>query len=115
VDSVTPFLRSASLFVLPSLQEGFGVAVAESLASGVPALVTPCEGPEHLIRNSKGGRVLESFDEEELAATAVELLTDTEGLKRMRRRGREYVAEEHSPKRLRELLRSAFDDLERAS
>jgi glycosyltransferase involved in cell wall biosynthesis len=115
VDSVTPFLRSASLFVLPSLQEGFGVAVAESLASGVPALVTPCAGPEHLIRNSKGGRVLESFDEEELAGTAVELLTDTEGLKGMRRRGREYVAEEHSPERLRELLRSAFDDLERAS
>jgi glycosyltransferase involved in cell wall biosynthesis len=115
VDSVTPFLRSASLFVLPSLQEGFGVAVAESLASGVPALVTPCEGPEHLIRNSKSGRVLESFDEEELAATAVDLLTDTEGLADMRRRGREYVAEEHSPKRLRELLRSAFDDLERAS
>jgi glycosyltransferase involved in cell wall biosynthesis len=59
--------------------------------------------------------VLESFDEEELAATAVELLTDTERLKGMRRRGREYVAAEHSPERMRELLRSAFDDLERAS
>ena len=115
VDSVTEHLRSASLFVLPSLQEGFGVAVAEALASGIPAIVTPCDGPEDLIRKSKGGRVLESFDEEELAMTAVELLTDTEALSEMRRRGRVYVAENHSPQRLRELLRTAFHDLERAS
>lgn len=115
VDSVTAHLRSASLFVLPSLQEGFGVAVAEALASGIPAIVTPCDGPEDLVRNSKAGRVLEGFDEEELATTAVELLTDVAALREMRRRGREYVAENHSPQRLRELLRTAFDDLERSS
>jgi glycosyltransferase involved in cell wall biosynthesis len=114
VESVTEHLRSASLFVLPSLQEGFGVAVAEALASGVPAIVTPCEGPEDLIRESKGGHVLEGFGEEELATTALELLRDEDRLGEMRRRGREYVAKNHSPERLRRLLRTAFEDLERS-
>jgi len=115
VDSVTAPLRSASLFVLPSLQEGFGVAVAEALASGIPAIVTPCDGPEDLIRESNGGRVLEGFGEDELANAAVELLTEEDRLSEMRRRGRQYVAENHSPERLRGLLRTAFEDLERCS
>ena len=40
--------RSAELFVLPSYSENFGVAVAEALASGTPAVVSkgaPWKGP----------------------------------------------------------------------
>ncbi len=33
-------LRAAEIFVLPSHQENFGIAVAESLAVGVPALIS---------------------------------------------------------------------------
>jgi glycosyltransferase involved in cell wall biosynthesis len=33
-------LRGASLFALPSQQENFGIAVAEALAAGIPALVS---------------------------------------------------------------------------
>ena len=33
-------LQSAELFVLPTLSENFGIAVAEALASGVPAIVS---------------------------------------------------------------------------
>src|SRR5262249_9158098 len=67
VPSVAEVLRRASLLVLPSLQEGFGIVVAEALASGVPVLVTPCGGPEELVRSSHGGEVLTGFDPEELA------------------------------------------------
>ena len=112
VESVADALRAASLFVLPSLQEGFGIVVAEALASGVPAVVTPCRGPEHLVRESGGGVVLESFGEDELAETIVSLLGDRERLAAMRRSGREYVAREHSPARFRDLLAEAFRELD---
>lgn len=34
-------LRSSSLFVLPSHQENFGIALVEAMGAGVPAIVTP--------------------------------------------------------------------------
>ena len=33
-------LRAAEVFVLPSHQENFGIAVAEALAAGTPALIS---------------------------------------------------------------------------
>ncbi len=114
VDSVAQLVRSASLFVLPSLQEGFGVAVAEALASGVPTVVTPCGGPEHMIRASAGGVVLSTFACEELVETAAELLGDPGRLLEMRRRGRDYVVRHHSPRRLASLLARAFTELDDA-
>lgn len=112
VESIPSHLRSASLLVLPSLQEGFGIVVAEALACGVPVVVTPCGGPEELVRASGGGVVLGGFSAEELAGTAVNLLSDPERLLAMRRAGRVYVEREHSPARLRGLLAAAFAELD---
>jgi glycosyltransferase involved in cell wall biosynthesis len=112
VASVAEPLRSATLFVLPSLQEGFGLVVAEALAAGVPALVTPSGGPEDLVRESGGGEVLDGFAADELAVRAGALLGDGDRLREMRRRGRAYVVREHDPARLRDALREALDELD---
>ena len=114
VDAVHEAVRATTLFVLPSLQEGFGVAVAEALASGVPAVVTPCGGPEEMIRESGGGRVLSGFTVEELAETVVQLLADPARLLAMRRSGRDHVARAHAPGRVAQLLGRAFAELEAA-
>ncbi|HVV58629.1 MAG TPA: glycosyltransferase family 4 protein [Gaiellaceae bacterium] len=106
VASVAEHLRTASLFVLPSWQEGFGIAAAEALASGVPVLTTPSGGPEELVTASGAGVVLSSFAADELAATAAAMLTDADTLVAMRARGRAYVQREHAPARLVELLRT---------
>ena len=102
-------LRSASLFVLPSFQEGFGIVVAEAFACGVPAIVTPSGGPEALVRESGGGVVLESFDADALAEAVVALLADRERLAAARRAARTYVEREHAPARLRNRLATAFE------
>ena len=108
VASVVPSLRRGTLFVLPSHQEGFGIAAAEAMAAGLPVVTTPSGGPEALVRDSGGGVVLSGFAPEELATTVRGLLADPTRLGEMRRRGREYVAREHSPARLRELLAEAL-------
>lgn len=112
VTSVADELRAASLFVLPSWQEGFSIVVAEALAAGVPVVSTPCGGPEDLLRQSGGGAVLSSFSAEELASTVLELLARPGALAEMRRRGRAHVADEHSPARFRERLAAAFAELD---
>jgi glycosyltransferase involved in cell wall biosynthesis len=108
VASVAEHLRRATIFVLPSRQEGFGIVAAEALAAGLPVVTTPSGGPEALVTESGGGVVLSGFSAEELAATVRELLADPARLEEMRRRGREYVAREHSPERFRELLAEAL-------
>lgn len=108
VSDVADVLRQATIFVLPSLQEGFGIVAAEALACGVPVVTTPSGGPEDLVRNSGGGRVLESFDAAELAATLKELIDDPATLVAMREAGRAYVEREHAPSRFRELLAAAL-------
>jgi glycosyltransferase involved in cell wall biosynthesis len=114
IESVAPVLREATLLVLPSHQEGFGVAVAEALASGVPAVITPCGGPEEMIRASGAGRILTGFTADELSENVVALLADPDRLVEMRRRGPEYIAREHSPVRLVRLLADAFERLDRS-
>jgi glycosyltransferase involved in cell wall biosynthesis len=109
VPDVAPLLREASLLVLPSRQEGFGIAAAEALASGVPVVATPSGGPEALLRDSRAGVVLDGWSPEELAERTLELLGDAATLAAMRRRGRDYVVREHSPGRLRERLGEVLD------
>lgn len=109
--SVAEPLRSAALLVLPSLQEGFGLVVAEALASGVPAIVTPSGGPEELIRESGGGEVLSGFGADELADRVETLLADADRLVAMREKGRAYVVSEHDPALLRDALRGALEEL----
>ncbi len=47
-------LRSASLYVHPSWDDGFGYAPAEALAAGVPAIVTEDTGMKELIAPGRG-------------------------------------------------------------
>ena len=109
VPDVAAALRGATLFVLPSWQEGFGIVAAEALAAGLPVVTTPSGGPEELVRASGGGRILSGYDPDELAAAVEELLHDPSGLAEMRRAGRAYVEREHSPARLRELLAEVLE------
>jgi phosphatidyl-myo-inositol dimannoside synthase len=104
VDDVGPVLRECSLFVLPSLQEGFGIVVAEALASGIPVVSTPSGGPERALRDSGGGRVTSTFEATDLARTCIDLLGDAGAMLTARQAGRSYILAHHSrPTFLREL------------
>lgn len=114
VTDVAEAIRGATVMVLPSLQEGFGIVAAEALASGVPVVTTPCGGPEELVLASGGGVVLSGFDSEELTVTLVELIRDSDALSRMRTNGRRYVERVHSPAVFRALLAKAMQELDDA-
>jgi glycosyltransferase involved in cell wall biosynthesis len=52
--SVMREMQQADCFVLPSLQETFGVVLIEALAVGTPVISTRCGGPEEIVNEDNG-------------------------------------------------------------
>jgi starch synthase len=60
-------LHDADIFVLPSLEDGFALTVAEALACGLPVITTPNTGASDLIRPGENGEVVPIRDAAALA------------------------------------------------
>jgi glycosyltransferase involved in cell wall biosynthesis len=59
---VTPRLRSAGLFVLPSREEGMSIALLEAMALGMPIVATAIPGNQGLITGGVHGRLVPADD-----------------------------------------------------
>ncbi len=69
--------RSASVFVMPSVDEAFGVAYVEAMAGWVPVIGALGEpGPAEIARAGDGIRLVAPGDVEQLAATIDRLLSE---------------------------------------
>lgn len=89
-DAKDALYRRASLFVLPSFTENFGVVVAEALSHAVPALTTDPTPWTHLPEVGCGWSV--PVGAAPLAATVKQITEmDADWLNQMGRVGRDYV------------------------
>jgi glycosyltransferase involved in cell wall biosynthesis len=80
-DELPPYYRAASLFVLPSRAEGFGMVVVESMACGTPVVaLRAAGGPSDIITDGEDGRLVEETD---LAREIGALLADPAKLSSM--------------------------------
>jgi glycosyltransferase involved in cell wall biosynthesis len=88
-EALVSALEQADAFVLPSRREGFGVALVEALATGLPALATRSGGPNDIIEPGDGllvppddeaalayglaalGQTLDTYDRPAIASRAV--------------------------------------------
>jgi glycosyltransferase involved in cell wall biosynthesis len=60
------YLAQANLFVLPSLSEGFGIAVLEAMQQGIPCLCTRVGGIPEFIEDNENGWLFNPTDKTEL-------------------------------------------------
>jgi glycosyltransferase involved in cell wall biosynthesis len=83
----------SSLFVLPSVDEAFGVAYVEAMAGAVPAIGCRGEdGPEEIAATGGGIVLVPPRDPAALASEIESLLRDRERLEAVGRQARETVA-----------------------
>ncbi|MSR65684.1 MAG: glycosyltransferase [Verrucomicrobiae bacterium] len=80
---VPAILAAADVFVLPSLWEGFGIAVVEAMAAGVPVVASRVDGVCEIIRDRQDGVLVPPSEPDKLAQAIVELLSDGEWAKQL--------------------------------
>lgn len=71
---VENLLCLGDLLLLPSEQEGFGLAALEAMASGVPVLATKVGGLPEVVQPGEGGFLFDVGDVEGMAAKGLEIL-----------------------------------------
>lgn len=82
-DDVATLLRSADIFVRPSLTEGMSLSILEALASGLPVVASNTTGVRELISDGKEGLLVPPGDVPALARALGILIADSELRSRM--------------------------------
>lgn len=72
------YLASADFFILSSKWEGFGLALLEAMALGLPAIATDCpSGPGEILDGGRAGKLLPVGDVDAMANAIVEFSSNS--------------------------------------
>jgi glycosyltransferase involved in cell wall biosynthesis len=78
IPDIAEFYQSCDLFVLPSVDDGFGMALFEAMANGVASIATRSCGASELLTDGVDGLVVDAANTDQLAAAILALYSDDE-------------------------------------
>lgn len=96
--------RSAHVFVLPSLAEGFALVILEAIASGIPVLTTELSGAANVLTEGTDGWIIKGGDPGMLKTRLETIADNRDRLPEMGAAARR-TAEAYSWERYRKILR----------
>ena len=99
-EEVVPLLSVSDVFLLPSAQESFGLAALEAMACEVPVVASRVGGLPEVIEDRVSGFLHDPGAVDEMAASAIALLTDSALHERMSREACRRVREEFCVERV---------------
>jgi glycosyltransferase involved in cell wall biosynthesis len=93
---VAALMNGCALFVLPSLQEAFGITCLEAMVCRKAVVATRCGGIPEVVRDGETGLLVAPGDPVQLSEAISALLRDPERRAALGRRGREVALAEYS-------------------
>lgn len=102
--------RSADMLLFPSFSEGFGLAVAEAMACGLPVVASNCSALPELIDDGLGGYLCRPGDAADFADKINRLAADPELRGRMGEYNRAKAAERFCTARMANGYREVFEE-----
>lgn len=91
-DGVAQEMRRSSIFVLASIQDGFGLVIAQAMSSGLPVIATDATGAAELITHGVEGLIVPSADQDALAEGMEFMLDNPDIASAMGTAGRARIA-----------------------
>ncbi len=84
-NTLTTLLKGHHIKILPTISEGFGVALIEAMACGLAPVTTTAPGPMEIVQDQKDGLIVPVRDQSALEHAIERLILDREQLDRLRR------------------------------
>jgi len=109
-DEIWDFYACADLFVLPSFDENFGMAVVESLASGLPVMISRNVDIHGEIEKDRAGFIVD-MDGQEIADLLRALITERETVRQAGRNAMESANKRFSIDTVTGSMRTAYYDI----
>ncbi|HBC86817.1 MAG TPA: hypothetical protein DCZ94_07680 [Lentisphaeria bacterium] len=91
-EDVETYLSASDIFAMPSFYEGFGLAVLEAMASGVPVISTDVGGIPELIENGSEGFLVSPDNAISISEKILELCSSLEKRQEMGKSGRKKAS-----------------------
>lgn len=110
-DDLPSVMATWKIFVLPSLDEGFGVAALEAMAAGLPVIATAVGGLRELVEDGRTGFLVPSKSPRELAARLRQLFENPELREAMGAAGRQRAGEQFSAEEMVRKTIEVYDSL----
>jgi len=111
VHNVPPYLQAADVFVLPSIAEGFSVAMLEAMASELAVVITDVGGARDAIDDTVHGLVIPPDDQPALEQALLAVLGDQASRQRMGQAARQRVQQEFALSVIAKQLRGLYENI----
>lgn len=89
--NVASLLKSLDLYVHPSINEPFGIAILEAMAAGKCVVATNVDGVPEIVRNGETGLLVDPSDPAELAKAIIHFIENPVQLDQFGKEGRKTV------------------------
>jgi glycosyltransferase involved in cell wall biosynthesis len=104
-------LAASDFFVLPSLAEGFSLALVEALAAGLPTVATDVGGASEVIQPGQGGILVPPADSAALATALKHLLSLNEAEIQRQRQAARQAAQPFSTQAMAEKTLRVYSEV----
>jgi alpha-maltose-1-phosphate synthase len=106
-------MQSASVVVVPSLSETFGLIILEAWAAGAPVISSRTSGALSLVREDENGHLFNIEQEDEFHRALDRVLDDSAHARRMAESGHELTAREYDTFVLSRRIKALYEEITR--
>jgi len=103
-------LAAMDIFVMPSLQEGLGLALMEAMAQGLSVIGSRVGGIKTLIQDEVNGLLVNPADVEGLTAAIIRLLGDCDLRRNLGANARKFIMDNFSKEKMVDLTERAYKE-----